>query len=51
MLVEGAMIDLIEQHRAELEELCRKYRVQALEVFGSAADFSGWEGGPIHLAS
>ncbi len=32
------MIDLIEQHRAELEELCRKYRVKTLEVFGSAVD-------------
>ncbi len=31
------MIDLIEQHRAELEELCREYHVQTLEVFGSAA--------------
>ena len=32
------MIDLIEQHRAGLEELCRTYRVKTLEVFGSAAD-------------
>ena len=32
------MIDLIDQHRAELEELCRLYRVKTLEVFGSAAD-------------
>lgn len=32
------MIDLIEQHRAELEALCRKHRVKTLEVFGSAAD-------------
>ena len=32
------MIDLIEQHRAELEELCRQYRVKTLEVFGSAAN-------------
>jgi hypothetical protein len=32
------MIDLIEQHRAELEALCRRYHVQTLEVFGSAAD-------------
>lgn len=32
------MIDLIEQHRSELEGLCRKYRVKRLEVFGSAAD-------------
>lgn len=32
------MIDLIEQHRAELEDLCRRFRVQTLELFGSAAD-------------
>jgi predicted nucleotidyltransferase len=32
------MIDLIERHRAELEELCRKHKVKTLEVFGSAAD-------------
>jgi predicted nucleotidyltransferase len=32
------MIELIEQHRAKLEELCCKYRVKTLEVFGSAAD-------------
>ena len=32
------MIDLIERHQAELEALCRKYRVKTLEVFGSAAD-------------
>ena len=32
------MIDLIEQHRAALEGLCRRYRVKTLEVFGSAAD-------------
>jgi predicted nucleotidyltransferase len=32
------MIDLIEQHRASLEVLCRKYRVTVLEVFGSATD-------------
>jgi predicted nucleotidyltransferase len=32
------MIDLIEQHRAELEALCRTYRVKTLELFGSAAD-------------
>jgi predicted nucleotidyltransferase len=32
------MIDLIENHRAELEELCRRFRVKTLEVFGSAAD-------------
>jgi predicted nucleotidyltransferase len=32
------MIDLIDQHRANLAELCRRYRVKTLEVFGSAAD-------------
>jgi predicted nucleotidyltransferase len=32
------MIDAIEQHRAELDELCRKHRVKTLELFGSAAD-------------
>src|SRR5438477_477796 len=35
---EPAMIDLIEQHRAELADLCRRFRVRTLEVFGSAAD-------------
>src|SRR5262245_58897016 len=32
------MIPLIENRRAELEELCRRYRVKTLEAFGSAAD-------------
>ena len=32
------MIDLVEQNRAAVAELCRKYRVKWLEVFGSAAD-------------
>jgi len=36
------MIDLIEQHRGEVEQLCRHYRVKTLEVFGSAAD-GAWE--------
>ena len=31
------MVDAILQHRAELTALCEKYRVQKLEVFGSAA--------------
>jgi uncharacterized protein len=31
------MVRLIEEHRAEIEALCRKYRVKRLEVFGSAA--------------
>ena len=34
------MLDLIEQHRGELDELCRKYHVKTLELFGSAADGS-----------
>jgi predicted nucleotidyltransferase len=32
------MIELIEQHRGELVELCRKFHVKTLELFGSAAD-------------
>src|SRR5579885_319195 len=31
------MIAQIEQRRAELEALCRRFRVRRLEVFGSAA--------------
>jgi predicted nucleotidyltransferase len=31
------MLDLIEQHRAEIEELCRRHQVAKLELFGSAA--------------
>jgi len=31
------MLELIEQHRAELDALCRKYGVKRLELFGSAA--------------
>ena len=31
------MIDLIEQHREQITELCRKYGVKRLELFGSAA--------------
>jgi len=31
------MIPLIEQHRAEIEAICRKYGVAKLELFGSAA--------------
>jgi uncharacterized protein len=30
------MVDLIEQHRPRLLELCRKYDVRRLDVFGSA---------------
>ena len=31
------MIHLIEEKREALEELCRRYRVRRLEIFGSAA--------------
>ncbi len=31
------MLDLIEQHRAAIAELCRKHEVKRLELFGSAA--------------
>ena len=31
------MLDLIENHRAQIAELCRRYRVKRLELFGSAA--------------
>jgi hypothetical protein len=31
------MIPLIEQHRAELNRLCREFKVNRLELFGSAA--------------
>lgn len=31
------MIDVIEQHRIELDSLCGKYGVKLLELFGSAA--------------
>jgi hypothetical protein len=31
------MIDLIERHRPQIEELCRRYQVKRLELFGSAA--------------
>ena len=34
------MIRLIEDNRASLEALCKKYHVSRLEVFGSAADGS-----------
>ena len=37
------MTRVLEGHRPELVELCRKYRVRRLDVFGSAArgDFNG----------
>jgi predicted nucleotidyltransferase len=31
------VLPLIEQHRPQIEALCRKYRVKRLELFGSAA--------------
>src|SRR5438105_2971044 len=31
------MIELIEQHRPQVEALCRKHQVARLELFGSAA--------------
>jgi len=31
------MIAVIEQHRAELNRLCREFKVRRLDVFGSAA--------------
>lgn len=31
------MVDLIESKRHELAELCRRYRVRRLDLFGSAA--------------
>ncbi len=31
------MVPLIQQHRTELSDLCRKYAVNRLELFGSAA--------------
>lgn len=39
------MNELIERRRGELEELCRRFRVKTLEVFGSAAD-GAWD--PVH---
>mgnify|MGYP001614987469 FL=1 len=32
------MLELLEQRRAQVEELCGRYHVRTLEVFGSAAD-------------
>jgi len=32
------VIALLEQHREQLAELCRRYHVARLEVFGSAAE-------------
>jgi hypothetical protein len=38
------MNSVISQHRPELEALCRRYGVQRLEVFGSAAKGQGRSG-------
>jgi len=32
-----SMVALIEQHRAEIAELCRRFAVKRLDLFGSAA--------------
>ena len=37
------MTDLIERNRESIEELCRRYRVRRLEVFGSAAREDGFD--------
>ena len=36
VLVENAMISLIEDNREALKDMCVKYRVRRLELFGSA---------------
>jgi predicted nucleotidyltransferase len=40
---EVAMLKLIEAHRAELDDLCRRHHVSRLELFGSAVsgEFDG----------
>ena len=42
------MIPLIEKHRPEVAELCRRFGVQSLEVFGSAAD-GGFDPAHSHI--
>ena len=37
MAILGYMIDLVDQHRGDLAELCRRFRVERLSIFGSAA--------------
>ena len=37
------MIDTLKKNRAELKELCRRYRVRRLDVFGSAATSRGFD--------
>ena len=36
------MVSVIQQHHSELVRLCKKYGVQKLEVFGSAASREGF---------
>jgi predicted nucleotidyltransferase len=37
IIIAAKMVSLIEQHRTQLLELCRKYDVSRLDIFGSAA--------------
>jgi predicted nucleotidyltransferase len=37
------MHDLIEQHRADIAQLCRRHAVRRLAVFGSAARGTGFD--------
>lgn len=43
------MTALVEQHRQALGELCRKFRVRRLELFGSAAVADGFRAGESDL--
>lgn len=38
------MISLIETNRGRLDEICRRFRVRRLEVFGSAVDGARFDG-------
>ena len=40
------MVPLIQDHRTQIVDLCRRYRVQSLEVFGSAA--RGFDFDPVN---
>ena len=37
------MVTLIRNHQKELENLCRRYNVRHLEIFGSAANGKGFD--------
>jgi uncharacterized protein len=37
------MVKAIEEHQAQLQELCRRFGVRRLEVFGSAAGEEGFD--------